>query len=122
MEGFLGVYDPAGITSLRVTNTSGNVFFETDHLQRRPCLARNASPHGLLPSGLTGAVVAGCAEASPQTTSSSQHVLRGNSSLDGGGTLAAAILIPPPSAISRPTCPGDASAGGPSDRRDGWAL
>jgi hypothetical protein len=33
VEGFLGVYDPAGISSVTVTNTTGAIFFELDHLQ-----------------------------------------------------------------------------------------
>jgi hypothetical protein len=33
VEGFLGVTDAAGFTSLTVTNTSGRIFFEADHLQ-----------------------------------------------------------------------------------------
>jgi hypothetical protein len=33
VEGFLGVYDPAGITSVKVTNTTPGSFFEVDHLQ-----------------------------------------------------------------------------------------
>ena len=60
VEGFLGVYDPAGISSLRITNTSGEIFFEVDHLQLSPLAAPAPEPGtlALLGSGLAGLLAA----------------------------------------------------------------
>ncbi|HEY7140247.1 MAG TPA: PEP-CTERM sorting domain-containing protein [Methylomirabilota bacterium] len=55
VEGFLGVYDPAGINSVRVTNTPGS-FFEVDHLQ---LAVPEPGTLALLGSSLVGLVLAG---------------------------------------------------------------
>ena len=62
VEGFLGVYDLAGILSVTITNATGRYFFEVDHLQLATGTTIAAVPEpatlALLGMGLVAAGVA----------------------------------------------------------------